>query len=114
MDDDRDLVRGLELYLRLEGFEVSCAFGGMGALEEMRVNNPSAIILDILMPDINGADVCRHIRDKLGDSTTAVIVLSALSDDKARQDLMAAGANAYLTKPCDFKRITKAVNQYTS
>jgi len=109
VDDDRDLVRSLELYLRMEGFEVSCAYGGIGAIEEIAVNNPSAVILDIMMPDIDGVDVCRHIRQKLKDTRTPVIALTAVSNPKIRQESLAAGFNEYITKPCDFKRVRQAV-----
>jgi DNA-binding response OmpR family regulator len=114
VDDDRDFVQALERYLRVAGYEVSCAYGGMGALEEIRVCNPSAVILDVMMPDIDGRRIVRYIREKMGDKQTAVIVLSALSDHSSRTNLMMDGANDYLTKPCDPARISKSVEQFTS
>ena len=114
VDDDSDFVRILELYLKLSGLDVTCAFCGIGALEELRVTSPSAVILDLVMPDIDGVGICRHIREKMGDSETPVIVLTALSDAKSRNEILQAGANEYFTKPCDFEVIFKAVEQYTS
>jgi DNA-binding response OmpR family regulator len=114
VDDDRDMVRGLEIYLRMSGYEVSCAFGGMGAIEEITVNSPSAVILDILMPDIDGVEVCRHIRQKLKDTKTPVIALTAVSDPSVRRESLAAGFDEYITKPCDFKRIYQAVQFHTA
>jgi DNA-binding response OmpR family regulator len=114
VDDDRDFVKTLELYLKYAGYEVSCAYGGIGALEELRITNPSAIILDVLMPDIDGRSIVRFIREKMGDKDTAVIVLTALSDSNARMDLMIDGANAFLTKPCDPERISRTVERFTS
>ncbi len=78
VDDDHDFVQTLERYLKVAGYEVSCAYGGMGALEEIRVGNPAAVILDVMMPDIDGRRIVRYIREKMGDKKTAVIVLSAL------------------------------------
>lgn len=114
VDDDRDLVRGLELYLRLEGFDVSCAYGGAGAIEEMSVSNPSAVILDIMMPDIDGVDVCHHIRDDMGDRDTPLIILTALCDSETRRESFDAGADEYVTKPCDFGRLCSTVEQLTA
>jgi DNA-binding response OmpR family regulator len=114
VDDDSDFVRILELYLKLSGLDVSCAFCGMGALEELRITSPSAVILDLVMPDINGVEVCRFIREKLGDKKMPVIVLTALSDTRARREILQAGADEFFTKPCDFEMIFKAVEQHTS
>lgn len=114
VDDDRDLVRGLEMYLRLEGFDVSCAFGGIGAIEEMSVTTPSAVILDIMMPDIDGAAVCRHVRDEMGDKDTPLIIFSALTDPETQERLLQAGANEFLTKPCDFERLSDVVEELTA
>ncbi len=114
VDDDSDFVRILELYLKLSGLDVSCAFCGMGALEELRVAPPSAVILDLVMPDIDGVEVCRFIREKLGDSKMPVIAVTALSDTKSRRDILQAGADEFFTKPCDFELILKAVAEHTS
>ena len=114
VDDDPDMVRSLEIYLRLAGLQVNCAFGGIGALQEMEYQTPSAVILDIMMPDIDGLELCRHIRGKLGNKSTPVIVLTALTDSVSRRKLMEAGATEYLTKPCDFAKIRRAVEQHTS
>lgn len=114
VDDDSDFVRILELYLKLSGLDVSCASCGMGALEEVRITSPSAVILDMAMPDIDGVEVCRYIREKMGDTKTAVIALTALSGSKARRDMLQAGADEFFTKPCDFELIFKAVEQHTS
>jgi DNA-binding response OmpR family regulator len=114
VDDDHDFVQALERYLKVAGYEVSCAYGGMGALEEIRLGNPAAIILDVMMPDIDGRQIVRHIREKMGDKKTAVIVLSALTDRSSRTNLMIDGANDYLTKPCDPARISKSVEHFTS
>lgn len=114
VDDDSDFVKILEMYLKLSGLDVTCAFCGMGALEELKVSSPSAVILDLVMPDIDGLGICRFIREKLGDKDTPVIVLTALSDSKSRTEILEAGANEFLTKPCDFELIFKTVQEYTS
>lgn len=114
VDDDRDFVQALEVYLKYAGYEVTCAYGGIGALEELRITNPSAVILDVMMPDIDGRKIVRYMREKLKDYDTPVIVLSALSDQNSRMDLLMEGANEFLTKPCDPKRISATVEHLTS
>jgi two-component system response regulator VicR len=114
VDDDRDFVQTLELYLRYAGYEVTCAYGGIGALEELRITNPNAVILDVMMPDIDGRKIVRYIREKMKDYDTAVIVLSALSDQNSRMDLLMEGANEFLTKPCDPQRISATVEHFTT
>ncbi len=114
VDDDSDFLRILELYLKLSGLDVTSATCGMGALEELRISNPSAVILDLMMPDIDGVEICRYIRQKLGDRRTAVIICTALSNAAARRETLQAGADEFFTKPCDFELIYRAVEQHTS
>jgi CheY-like chemotaxis protein len=66
------------------------------------------------MPDIDGVAVCRHIRQKLKDTKTPVIALTAVGDPKVRRESLAAGFNEYITKPCDFKRVCQAVQFHTA
>lgn len=114
VDDDRDMVKGLELYLTLEGWQVSCAFNGDDAIRELADNDHAAIILDVLMPQLGGDQVCMHVRDQMGDSETPLIVLSAVNDPKSRKRMLDLGANAYLTKPCDFERVCETVSRYVA
>lgn len=114
VDDDRDFVETLELYLRYAGYDVSCAYGGMGALEEMRIVNPHAVILDVMMPDIDGRQVIRHIREKMRLYDTPVIVLSSLCDHGSRLELLMEGANEFLTKPCEPEEVFRTVEELTT
>lgn len=114
VDDDPDMVKSLSIYLRLSGHSVRCAYGGLHALEQIEEDSPAAILLDIMMPDMNGYEVCRHLRQQIGDSETPVIMLTALCGDAARTEALDAGANEFLTKPRDFHDILVTVEQYTS
>jgi len=73
VDDDRDFVKTLEVYLKYAGYEVSCAFGGLERSKSFAspIRQPS--ILDVMMPDIDGRRVVRYIREKMGDSTPVII-----------------------------------------
>ena len=120
IDDNHSLVLATERVLQKEGFDVLTAFDGMEGLERARAEKPDLIILDIMMPKMNGYEVCRELR---GDPATAqipIIILSAKGeiDEKKSapatglRDIYAAynlGANAFLTKPVTATDILNAV-----
>ncbi|MBU1671117.1 MAG: response regulator [Actinobacteria bacterium] len=112
-DDDHMLVEALCLFLGLEGFEVISAQSGMGALNEIEMSSPDAVILDISMPVLDGAQVCRHLRNVMGDRNTPVIVLTGLVDQRWRKLMSEAGADEFVPKPCDFKELSSLVSRLT-
>ncbi len=114
VDDDRDFAKTMEFCLRRAGYQVSCAYGGIGAVEEMRINSPHAVILDVMMPDIDGRGIVRYIREKMRDYETAVVVLTSLSDPGSRLDLLMEGADEFLTKPCAPEEIFETVERLTT
>jgi len=107
VEDDAVLNEFLSKVLTMEGYKVSVAFDGEEALEKMRQDKPSVIILDLMLPKMNGFDVYSKIisDDKLKDIT--VIVNSALDRGSLHQkhrDLL-SGVRAYFTKPFDLKKL---------
>jgi DNA-binding response OmpR family regulator len=100
-DDDRDIVRFVELNLRLEGFEVIVANDGQDALDKARDAQPSLILLDTMMPRMDGYEVCSRLRDEQPDAPIAVIMLTARSLDADRAMAFTAGADDWVTKPFD-------------
>ena len=98
-DDDVDIVRFVALNLRLEGFEVVVATDGQDALDKALDVGPSLIVLDTMMPRMDGYEVCSRFRDQLPD--TPVIMLTAKSLDADRAMAMDAGADDWVTKPFD-------------
>ena len=97
VDDDAAIRRSLERGLRLSGFTVSLADGGVSALAALRQAPPDVLVLDVSMPDLDGAEVCRRIR-AVGDGTP-VLMLSALDQLEDRLAGLQAGADDYLVKP---------------
>jgi len=97
VDDEPGLREGLERALRLEGYEVNAAADGQAALKALAVSRPDAIVLDVLMPEPDGLEVCRRIRDA-GDRTP-VLMLTARDSISDRVDGLDAGADDYLVKP---------------
>ena len=100
-DDDKDIVRFVELNLRLEGFEVVVANDGQDALDKARDVRPNLILLDTMMPRLDGYEVCSRLRDDRSDPPIPVIMLTAKSLDSDRAMAFNAGADDWVTKPFD-------------
>ncbi|HVL89053.1 MAG TPA: response regulator [Actinomycetota bacterium] len=100
-DDDADIRRFVELNLRTEGFEIVTAADGEEALSLAFERNPSLILLDVMMPKMDGFDVCRQLRSDFRTSATPVIMLTARSLSADKVVGLTAGADDYIIKPFD-------------
>jgi DNA-binding response OmpR family regulator len=100
-DDDADIVRFVALNLRLEGFEVVVADNGQDALDTALDKHPSLILLDTMMPRMDGYEVCSRLRDERPNTPIRVIMLTAKSLDADRVMAFTAGADDWVTKPFD-------------
>jgi DNA-binding response OmpR family regulator len=100
-DDDRDIVRFVALNLRLEGFEVVVANDGQDALDKALDVRPSLILLDTMMPRMDGYEVCSRLRHQRPDAQIPVIMLTAKSLEADRSMAYTAGADDWVTKPFD-------------
>ena len=96
VDDERQILRALRVLLKEAGFEVATAETAQEALDAVTVRPPDALILDLILPDGNGVDVCRSIREW---SEMPIIVLSAVGDESEKVRTLEAGADDYVTKP---------------
>jgi len=95
-DDEPQILRALRVILRDAEFEVIPADLGQEALDAAAVRNPDAAIIDLVLPDLDGVEVCRRLREW---SEIPIIVLSAVGDEDAKVRALAAGADDYVTKP---------------
>jgi DNA-binding response OmpR family regulator len=111
-DDDRDIVRFVALNLRLEGFEVVVAEDGQDALDKALDARPSLILLDTMMPRMDGYEVCSRFRDERPDSPVPVIMLTAKSLDADRAMAFTAGADDWVTKPFDPAELVAKVKDH--
>ena len=100
-DDDRDIVRFVALNLRLEGFDVVVANDGQDALDMALDVAPNLILLDTMMPRMDGYEVCSRLRDQRPDDQVPVIMLTAKSMEADRSMAYTAGADDWVTKPFD-------------
>ncbi len=96
VDDEKLLVKGMKFNLENEGYEVECAYDGAAAVELARSNRFDLIILDVMMPELDGIEACMRIRDV---SNVPVIMLTAKSEDSDKLMGFESGADDYLTKP---------------
>jgi two-component system response regulator MprA len=97
VDDDASVREALALVLSLDGFEVTTAGDGREAIRTLSVGQPDAVILDVLMPGLDGLEVCRRMR-ATGDRTP-VLMLTARTEVSERVAGLEAGADDYLAKP---------------
>src|SRR5579875_1291620 len=95
-DDETQILRALRVILRDAGYEALLATSGEEALDLAALRRPEAAIIDLLLPDLDGVEVCRRLREW---SETPIIVLSAVGDEDAKVRALAAGADDYVTKP---------------
>ncbi len=105
VDDEPLTVDMLETFLQINGYETIGAFNGEDGLVLVQAEEPEIIILDLMLPDIEGFEVCRRIRtlpDFARYAALPVLVLSARIEESSRKRAMEVGANAYLTKPVKF------------
>jgi two-component system, OmpR family, KDP operon response regulator KdpE len=96
VDDEPNILATMGPLLRGRGYNVSTAMTGRAALESVERDHPDVIVLDLGLPDMDGVDVCRLIRD---GRNTPVIVLSARGAERDKVDALDAGADDYVTKP---------------
>jgi DNA-binding response OmpR family regulator len=101
VDDDPVIVRLLEVNLRLEGYEVETASRGEEALERAGATAPDLVILDVMMPGLDGWETCRRLRELPAFAQTPVVFLSARAQDDDRSGGVALGLVSYVTKPFD-------------
>jgi two-component system KDP operon response regulator KdpE len=95
-DDELQIVRALKVILRDAGFEAITAARGEEALDLAATRNPEAAIIDLVLPDVDGVEVCRRLREW---SEMPIIVLSAVGEEDSKVRALAAGADDYVTKP---------------
>jgi DNA-binding response OmpR family regulator len=105
VDDEVDVTNMISRSLMLGGFEVMVAHRGADALQLARHRKPSLVVLDIMMPGMNGIDVCRHVRANPELRAVPILFLTARHEIEDKIDGFEAGADDYLTKPFDLREM---------
>jgi DNA-binding response OmpR family regulator len=109
VEDDADLVELLCFNLRAAGFSVGTANDGIEALTKARSLKPDLVLLDLMLPELDGFAVCEILRRDPVLAAVPIIMLTALSSQFARLNGFEAGADAYLTKPFSPKHLVARV-----
>jgi DNA-binding response OmpR family regulator len=111
VDDEGPLSLLLERAFRDEGYLTARAADGMECLNKLLTVRPDVIIMDIMMPRLDGVETTRLIRRNRTYADTIVIALSARTDEETRQAMSAAGANLYMRKPFTIARLLERVRE---
>ena len=108
-DDEPNILISLEYLMKREGYDVCIARDGVEALETLRRERPTLVLLDVMMPKKTGFEVCQEVRadDELKD--TLVLMLTAKGRDTDVAKGLALGADAYITKPFSTKELVQKV-----
>jgi two-component system alkaline phosphatase synthesis response regulator PhoP len=105
VEDDPDIVRLVTHYLEKDGFQVQAASTGPQGLGAVRKRKPDAVILDLMLPDMDGYEVCKRLRADPSTATVPIMMLTAKGDETARVVGLEIGADDYVTKPFSPKEV---------
>ncbi len=101
VDDDPVILRLLQVNLEMEGYDVVLASDGQAALDQARAHLPAIVLLDVMMPEKNGWEVCEEMKKDAALAKIPVIFLSARAQDTDVDKGVELGAESYITKPFD-------------
>ena len=114
-DDDKEIAKAIEIYLNKEGYKIIKAYNGEEAIEIIKTNEIHLILLDIMLPKIDGISVAQKVRQK---KSIPIIMLSAKSEDYDKINGLNSGADDYITKPFNplelIARVNSQIRRYTS
>jgi len=111
VDDEIYIVHILDFSLGMEGYTVATALDGEQALEKARTEKPDLIVLDIMMPKLDGYEVCKAIKSNAATKGTPVILLSAKGRNVDQKMGFDVGADDYITKPFSPRKLVERINQ---
>jgi len=110
VDDEVYIVHILDFSLRMEGYEVLTALDGEQALEKVKSERPDLIVLDIMMPKLDGYDTCKRLKASPDTRDIPVILLSAKGRNVDQRMGFEAGADDYITKPFSPRKLVEKIN----
>ncbi|MBN1565001.1 MAG: response regulator [Anaerolineae bacterium] len=99
VDDDPEILKLITMLLRRIGATTNAFHSGQEALDYLAENTPDLIILDLMMPEVDGFDVLRHVRRQIRFNRVPVLILSAKTDPNSIREGLELGADGYVTKP---------------
>ena len=109
VDDEPNIVISIEYLMKRAGYEVATAYDGQQALDYLADNNPSLMILDVMMPNKNGFEVCEVVRADNRFAQMPILMLTARGREAEMNKGLSLGANAYITKPFSTHDLVESV-----
>jgi CheY-like chemotaxis protein len=113
VDDDELIIKLLEIMLKSKGYRIESNLGGVGALERAKLLKPDCIILDIMMPRIDGWKVLESLKKDRATSEIPVIILSVKSGPEDIERMGEMGAARYVSKPFETEDLVRAIQETT-
>ena len=112
VDDERDLVETMEMALEAKGYEVICAYDGDEGLKQAVATHPDIIILDLMMPKMNGYHVCWELKNNDTTREIKVIMLTAKTQESDKFWGHETGADDYITKPFEMSHLIQRIETF--
>ncbi|MBN1384345.1 MAG: response regulator [Elusimicrobia bacterium] len=113
-DDEPDIVIVLKRYLELDGYEITVGHDGKNALSKLADGKFDLLILDVMMPEMNGWEVCKKIKGDPKTKDIPVIILTAKSQNTDALMSFECGADEYVTKPFDYPELSQIIKRLLS
>jgi DNA-binding response OmpR family regulator len=114
VDDEVDLVKTIRFSLETEGYKVMTSHNGEDALNQARKENPDLILLDLMLPKLDGYKVCRLLKFDERYKHIPILMLTAKTQEKDKVLGMETGADEYITKPFDMDGLMEKIKSYLS
>lgn len=111
VNDEPNIVQSLAFVFNREGFDVATAGDGVQAMSMIRDSKPNPLILDIMMPNKNGYEVCQEIKSDPELKDIQVLMLSSISNENSRRHAMSQGADDYINKPFSPMQVVTRVKE---
>jgi DNA-binding response OmpR family regulator len=111
VEDDPEINELVGAYVGIAGFQYVSALNGTDALREAHARHPAVILLDVMLPDIDGFEVCRRLRHEQDTAGVPVIILTALDREEMRRRGLDCGATEFMSKPFDPERLMAAIRR---
>jgi DNA-binding response OmpR family regulator len=112
VDDEVDLVKTIKFSLEAEGYKVLASYNGEDALNQARKENPDLIVLDIMLPKLDGYKVCRLLKFDEQYKNIPILMLTAKTQGKDKLLGKETGADEYITKPFDIEELMEKIKSY--
>lgn len=109
VDDEKNIAISVDYLLRREGYQVSVAHDGEEGLRLIQSDRPDLVLLDIMMPKLNGFQVCEAVRQDPALAGIRIVMLTAKGRDAEKEKGLALGADAYITKPFSTRELVSQI-----